>query len=91
MTSRKRNKGKERKARAAKLEAEKERESRALVRNTWILWARGMNIYGQSIEIEWCNHGISARSRESRNKSSDDRRTEEHVDFCCCCFFKDRI
>lgn len=59
MTSRKRNKGKERKARAAKLEAEKERESRALVRNTWILWARGMNINGQSIEIEWCNHGIS--------------------------------
>ena len=63
MTSRKRNKGRDRKAKKAELEAEKaaleaERmeKSRAIVRNTWRSSARGLDIHGQSIE---CNHGIA--------------------------------
>ena len=59
MTSRKRSKGKERKAKKA-LELEKAKlkeESRlAGIRNTWQSWARGMDCRGRSIE---CNHGIS--------------------------------
>jgi len=71
MTSRKRNKGKERKAKKAELEAEKvalevermERE-RGIVRNGWKSWARGVDINGQSIE---CNHGIALVMPDDKN------------------------
>ena len=61
-SSRKRNKGRDRKAKKAALEAEQaalevermERE-RGIVRNRWKSWARGVDIYGQVIQ---CNHGV---------------------------------
>ena len=61
MTSRKRNKGKERRAKKAELEAEKakleakkEERLRGVVRSKWKIWARG-DITELSIE---CNHGV---------------------------------
>ena len=64
MTSRtrKRNKGKERKELEAEIsalrrhEAEKERESRAVLRKTWHGWAGGLDVHGQFIQ---CNHGVA--------------------------------
>jgi len=55
MTSRKRNKGKERKAKKAELEAEKDAERRRIVRSTWVGHARG--VYGDRGVITPCNHG----------------------------------
>ena len=56
MTSRKRNKGKERKAKKAEVESEKIENKRRVVRTTWQCLARGVDLNGQSIE---CNHGIA--------------------------------
>ena len=56
MTSRKRNKGKERKAKKAELEAEKEAERIEIVRNRWKNWARGVDINGR-VKTQ-CNHGV---------------------------------
>ena len=56
MTSRKRNKGKERKAKKAELELERIENERAEVRNYWRGWARGEDEVRQ---ITQCNHGIS--------------------------------
>ena len=56
MPSRKRNKGKERKAKKAVLEFERIDNERAEVRNYWLGWARGEDEVRQ---ITQCNHGIS--------------------------------
>ena len=60
MPSRKKNKGKERKAKKAELEAEKsalEVETiRALVHETWTGYARGIGMDGRKL-ITLCNHG----------------------------------
>ena len=53
MTSRKRNKGKERKA---KKEADKMEREREIVRNTWVGYARGVDEDGKV--ISQCNHGL---------------------------------
>ena len=53
MTSRKRNKGKERKA---KKEADKMERERGIVRNTWVGYASGMDYEGRV--ISQCNHGL---------------------------------
>ena len=55
MPSRKRNKGKVRKAKKAELEAEQIDEVRRPVHYTWQGWARGVDINGQV--ITQCNHG----------------------------------
>ena len=55
MPSRKRNKGKERKAKKAELEAEKIEKERAAVRSVWVNYARGEVKVRQ---ITQCNHGI---------------------------------
>ena len=54
MPSRKRNKGKERKAKKAVLEFERIDNERAEVRNYWLGWARGEDEVRQ---ITQCNHG----------------------------------
>ena len=56
MTSRKRNKGKERKAKKAELDLEIIESQREAVRNYWLGWARGEDEVRQ---ITQCNHGIS--------------------------------
>ena len=71
MTSRKRNKGRDRKAKKAALEAEQaalevermERE-RGIVRNRWKSWARGVDLNVQSVE---CNHGIDLMIPDDNN------------------------
>ena len=55
MPSRKRNKGKVRKAKKAELEAEQIDEVRRPVHNTWQGWARGLDKDGRV--ITQCNHG----------------------------------
>ena len=54
MTSRKRNKGRDRKAKKAALEVERIDFRRGIVRNRWKSWSRG-DINGQLIQ---CNHGV---------------------------------
>ena len=54
MPSRKKNKGKERKAKKAELEAERIESIRALVHETWTGWARGVQ---DGRVISQCNHG----------------------------------
>ena len=70
MTSRKRNKGKERKAKKAeqeaekaKLEAELEERERGIVRNNWKSWSRG-DINGQIVQ---CNHGVDLMLLDDKN------------------------
>ena len=55
MTSRKRNKGKDRKAKKAALEAEKVDSVKELVRHQWHAWARGLDDSGRVISP--CSHG----------------------------------
>ena len=59
MPSRKRNKGRDRKAKKAEqkaaLEVARIESLRAVIRSKWKRWARGVDINGQSIE---CNHGV---------------------------------
>ena len=55
MTSRKRNKGKDRKAKKAELEAEKVESERAHARQVWQEFARGLDGCGGVITL--CNHG----------------------------------
>ena len=55
MPSRKRNKGKERKAKKAELEAEKIRKEREAARSVWLKYARGVEEDGRVISK--CNHG----------------------------------
>ena len=55
MTSRKRNKGRDRKAKKAALEAEKVESERSEVRSVWHAWARGLD--GSGGVITPCNHG----------------------------------
>ena len=63
MPSRKRNKGKERKAKKAALEAEKVESERSALRRVWQGWARGDNMsYGErhaSNSFIQCNHGFA--------------------------------
>ena len=53
MPSRKRNKGKERKAKKAELEAEKIEKERAAVRSKWKRCARGVDINGVIMAFLW--------------------------------------
>ena len=56
MTSRKRNKGKERKAKKAELEAERIEQERGMTRKIWLGWAHGLDINGR-VKTQ-CNHGV---------------------------------
>ena len=58
MPSRKKNKGKERKAKKAELEREKIESIRALVHETWTGWTRGIGLDGR--QISQCNHGCDS-------------------------------
>ena len=64
MTSRKRNKGKDRKAKKAELEVERIEHQREAVRNTWKGWARTVDINGQVIQ---CNHGLDLTIPDDKN------------------------
>ena len=55
MPSRKRNKGRDRKAKKVALEVEKIEKKRRALRTTWQCLAHGVDLNGQSIE---CNHGV---------------------------------
>ena len=55
MPSRKRNKGRDRKAKKAALEAEKVESERSALRRVWHAWARGLDDCGGVITS--CNHG----------------------------------
>ena len=73
MTSRKKNKGRERKAKKAeleadkaKLQAEKEERQREIVRKSWTGWARG-DINGQPV-VE-CNHRVDSVLPNDKNHS----------------------
>ena len=64
MTSRKRNKGRDRKAKKAEIEAERMERERGIVRNRWKSWARGVDLNVQSVE---CNHGIDLMIPDDNN------------------------
>ena len=65
MPSRKRNKGKERKAKKVELEVERIESVRAVIRSKWQGYVRGEHmINGQSIE---CNHGLDLTIPDDMN------------------------
>jgi len=57
MPSRKRNKGKERKAKKAEQEVERIENEKMVVRETWQGWARGKDMLNNGRIITQCNHG----------------------------------
>ena len=65
MTSRKRNKGKERKAKKAELEVERIENERARAHGIWTGWAQGEKLmFSPSIE---CNHGVALVIPDDKN------------------------
>ena len=59
MPSRKRNKGKERKAKKAEQEVERIEKDKMVVRETWQGWARGEDMLKNGRVITQCNHGCA--------------------------------
>ena len=68
MPSRKRNKGKERKAKKAALEAEVIESKRAMARKAWHGWARGEDVMLDNVRvITQCNHGCDLMIPDDAN------------------------
>ena len=67
MPSRKRNKGKDRKAKKAELEAERIEEERALVSSLWRGAARGEDIELGNKKVLLCNHGCDLTIPDDEN------------------------
>ena len=67
MPSRKRNKGKERKAKKAELEVKRIENEKMVVREGWQGWARGQDMLEDGRVITQCNHGCDLVIPNSNN------------------------